>query len=127
MDLSILIAKLYGVVYAAFGLGMIINMKFYKKLFDDMYKTTTFIFGWGIFASITGLFIILHHNFWVADWTVLITIIGWIALVKGLYMLIFPGYLNFSKGLFKSNGMLYVMGVFALAFGCVLGYFGFFM
>jgi len=124
MDLSILIAKLFSVVYAAMGLGMLINMKFYKKLFNDMYKTTTFIFAWGIFATTVGLFIVLNHNIWVADWTVIITVIGWIALFKGLSMLIFPNILKISEKMFKGTGFLYAIGVFALIFGCVLGYFG---
>lgn len=120
------IAKVYGIVYVAFGLGLLINTKFYKKIFKEMYDNTTFIFSWGIFATIVGFLIILNHNIWESSWVVLVTITGWLALIKGLSMLIFPNFIGFSKKWFDNKGFLMFIALFALAFGGVMGYFGFF-
>lgn len=120
------IAKLYCVVYIAFGVGLLINTKFYKKLFKAMYDNETFIFSWGIFATVVGFLIVLNHNTWESSWVVLVTITGWIALIKGLSMLIFPGFIGFSKKWFDKKGFLMFISLFAIVFGGVMGYFGFF-
>jgi len=127
MELSIFIAKLVGAVYVAMGLGIIINTKFYKKLFTNILKDSTFFFTWGIMAMVLGLVIIVNHNVWEASWVVIITLIGWIALVKGALMLIFPKFAGYFKPWFNSNGFLAVVGVGAVIFGGILSYFGWFL
>ncbi|MEI6710821.1 MAG: hypothetical protein WCK88_00710 [bacterium] len=41
-------------------------------------------------AIIIGALMIYVHNIWVADWTVLVTIIGWTALIKGIWLTVLP-------------------------------------
>lgn len=91
-----------------------------------MYDNETFIFSWGIFATVVGFLIVSNHNTWESSWVVLVTITGWIALIKGLSMLIFPGFIGFSKKWFDKKGFLMFISLFAIVFGGVMGYFGFF-
>jgi hypothetical protein len=44
----------------------------------------------GIAALIIGYLLVTFHNVWVKDWIVLITIIGWMALIKGLCLIVLP-------------------------------------
>jgi 1,4-dihydroxy-2-naphthoate octaprenyltransferase len=37
----------------------------------------------GMFALLAGLAIVNVHNLWVSDWRVIITILGWLAIVRG--------------------------------------------
>src|SRR5690625_2411702 len=44
----------------------------------------------GFIAIIIGLLNILFYNEWTYDWTMIITLIGWIALGKGMFIFTFP-------------------------------------
>ena len=37
-----------------------------------------------------GLAVVLTHNVWVADWPVLITILGWLTAIAGAFRLLAP-------------------------------------
>ena len=126
MELSVLVAKLYGAVMVALGLGLLFNLAYYKKTFSEMLKNKTYVFLGGIFALVVGLLLVLHHNIWEASWVVIITIFGWLGLVKGVLLLVVPGFADFFEGWFKNKGLLIAMGVGSLVLGGVLLYFGFY-
>lgn len=44
----------------------------------------------GLYATLMGLFVVLCHNLWVADLRVLVTILGWMALLSGIMLLLIP-------------------------------------
>ena len=99
MDTSIFIAKIFAIAYLAIGLGMFLSAGYYKKAFAEMMKSKTYIFGGGAFALVIGLLLVSYHNIWESSWVVIVTIIGWIALVKGVLLLlkIFTDLQNFSS------------------------------
>ena len=124
MELSVFIAQILGLVYVSFGLGLLINGDYYKKVIDDMLKNTGFMIYGGMMALVFGFLIVKHHNLWVQDWRVLITLLGWIGLIKGVLLFVAPkALLDFSKPLLKDMN---VLGVGVLIMGSVIGYFGFF-
>ena len=124
METSVLVAQILGLVYVVLGLGLLINGAYYKKAFDELLKSPAFMFFGGALAIVVGFLIVNVHNFWVKDWTVLITIIGWGALLKGVLIFLAPNFLiDFSRPMLKN---INVLGSGVLIFGLVMGYFGFF-
>jgi len=85
MELSILLAKIFAAVYLAAGLSILFNPRFYPRILDDMLKNVAVMYLYGFIALIFGVFMVTYHNFWVMDWTVVITLFGWAALIKGFY------------------------------------------
>ena len=125
MELSIFIAKLLAVVYIAIGVSMLLNGKHYKQMISNMMETPGIIYLGGIMALIAGYLIVTYHNIWVKDWTVIITVFGWIALVKGVFLLVFPkAFIRFFKGMMRKWNFT-VLGACVLILGSLLGYFGF--
>lgn len=126
MALSIFLAKIFGAAYLAVGLGMLFNKKHYHKMFKDMMSNEViYLFG-GMLSLALGLVLILHHNCWVKDWTVIITLFGWIALLKGILLLVFPKIMpKLAKPFVKNEQNLMAWGLLVLVLGAVLGYFGF--
>ena len=59
---------------------------------------------------------------WAKDWTVLITIIGWVSLLKGIILIAFPQSISSFKGIYKNTRL---WGIFMIAIGLLFGYFGF--
>lgn len=127
MDLPVFIAKLVGVVYIALGLGMLFNSTYYKKAMKEMMSNASFIMLAGMLSLVLGVVIVLAHNVWESSWVVIITILGWLALVKGVLLLVFPKGVSMFDSVFNSKSMITIVGVGALIFGLVLGYFGFIM
>lgn len=126
METSILIAKIIAIIYISLGIGLIVNKKYYKDTFDKMISNTTFLFMGGLFATIIGVLIVDSHNYWRKDWTVLITIIGWAALVKGMFLIAFPKSFEIFKPMFSSKLLYLIFGPFMILIGLLFFYFGFF-
>lgn len=126
MELSILIARIFGVIYTVIGLGILINGDHYRKVVDNFLKNPALTYLGGLIALLAGFLLVTYHNIWDGSWRVIISVIGWMALVKGVLLLICPGILmNLSKGLFKGKKATLIGGFIALVIGLVLGYFGF--
>ena len=127
MEISVFIAKIFGLIYLVVGVGLMINRQTFKQIMEDFCKNTVLVFYGGILALVVGVVIVLTHNIWVANWTVIITIIGWAALIKGVWLIVFPNSVHkFMRVYQKNKNLLVVHSIIALVFGIVLTYFGFF-
>ena len=127
MGTSIFIARIFGLCYLIIGIGFLLNRKAFLRVMEDFCKNAALVFYGGLLALVTGVVLILIHNIWVANWTVLITIIGWAALTKGAWMIILPNSVAvFMQAYLKNKNLLVIHALFAFIFGAVLTYFGFF-
>ena len=127
METSVFIARIFGLCYLVIGAGFVFNRKAFLRVMDDFCKNAALVFLGGVFALVIGIVIVLTHNIWVANWTVIITIIGWAALIKGVWLIIFPNSVHKCIRAYQKNeNMLVIHSIFALVFGIVLTYFGFF-
>jgi uncharacterized membrane protein YidH (DUF202 family) len=125
MEVSILVAKLYAVVGLLLGLGILVNPKYYRKTFLEILNAKTALFFAGVFAAIGGVLLVTYHNVWEKSWVVIITIIGWAALVKGIALIVFPESFSFLRKYYKSTAYWRFQAVALIIFALVLGYFGF--
>jgi len=125
MELSIFIAKLFAVVYLMIGLGMLLSPAYYQKLMGDMLKNPFVFYFGGMLAAVIGFLLVTYHNIWESSWVVVVTIFGWLALLKGFMFLVFPGHVAFWQGMFKKKGHMFIWALIVLAFGLFFGYYGF--
>ncbi|MDP8216212.1 MAG: hypothetical protein P9L98_02675 [Candidatus Kaelpia imicola] len=126
MNISVFIAKLLGPCFSIIALGIIFNPKFYQKMMEDFTKSSASIYFGGLFALLFGLLVVLFHNLWVRNWTVIITIFGWSGLVKGIWLILFPGSVSKFMQIYKNNSILLkIHSVLILALGITLTIFGY--
>ncbi len=127
MSISLFIARIIGVCYIVFGLGMLFNRKAYLKVMEDFSKNAALVFYGGFLALVVGLLIALSHNLWVKDWRVMITAFGWAGIVKGIWLSVFPATVDkFMQGYSRNKGLFVFHSVLALVLGAVFAWFGFF-
>jgi len=126
METSIFIARIATVIYLSIAVGLLFNGNYYKKEFGKLLDNSAYLILGGMMAIIIGSLIVKYHNFWVKDWTILVTIIGWIALVKGALLLAFPKIFFFFKPMLKSESLNKFVTLMVIVLGLVFGYFGFF-
>lgn len=126
MELSIFVAKIIGITYTAMSLGVLMGNIDYKSMYKDITSTPAVMPLMGMIGIIIGMLLIEHHNIWVWDWPVVITLIGWISVIKGTSFMLFPTQFNkFFEPMFTGSFMK-IMPYFTLAFGLLFVYLGFF-
>jgi uncharacterized membrane protein HdeD (DUF308 family) len=67
----------------------------------------------GVLMFVAGLAVVRAHNHWVRDWTVLVTLSGWFALVLGLFRM-------FAADLYQRRAADTDVMVFMIAEGVLL-------
>ena len=123
---SIFLAKLIGPLMLAVGIGIFVNGAVYRLLADEFLRSRALIYLSGLLTMTAGLAIVLTHNVWRADWPVLITILGWLALIGGAFRIIAPqGTERIGRRMLKHKHGLTIAGVVWLAVGAILCVFGY--
>jgi hypothetical protein len=94
MATSRYIARLMGPVLLIIGIGMVMGMltegDAYSSLLKEFIGSRALIFVTGVLALVAGLAIVNAHNLWVPDWRVVITVLGWLFILRGFMNLVFP-------------------------------------
>ena len=67
-----------------------INRKHLEKLRQSFLENLALTWICGVITLILGLLVVVEHNIWSRDWRIIITLIGWVTLAKGLFLLVFP-------------------------------------
>ncbi|MHC4906607.1 MAG: hypothetical protein ACYTEN_12410 [Planctomycetota bacterium] len=120
------IFQLFSIVYLAIGVGMLINPGFYKKLFTDFAENAAAMYIGGVAALAIGFVILVHRGLGCThDWSMILSIIGWLALIKGLLILVCPKLMMaLTKAMIKDS-LLKVWPVVIIILGLALSFFGF--
>ena len=126
MATSIFLAKLIGPLALALGLGVLFNRAAVRGVLDEFIRNPAIMFLAGLVSLPAGLAVVLIHNVWVADWPVIITIMGWLTAISGAFRLVAPeGARTFGRRAYEHpNGVLFG-GLFWVALGAVLCFFGY--
>lgn len=122
METSLLIAKIIGIIYTAFGLGLLFSRNYYRDAIPKLFENSGYLLLGGWLAVVAGILMVEYHNYWTNDWTVIITVIGWLALIKGCFILAFPKVMLSFKSFFTSTLYLNIITPFVLVFGLLLLY-----
>jgi hypothetical protein len=127
MQASIFLARLLGPAMLTVGVGILINQAYYRAMTRELVASRPMMFIVALIGVIGGLAVVLVHNVWTADWRVIITLLGWINLLRGLASLLLPeGTFDFAKGLMANKNMPMAAGVVMVLIGATLCFFGYF-
>ena len=116
MDISIFFAQLWGGFFVIFGLLFIITGQLGKTI--EMTDNKAFVISTGYITMLMGLVTVILHNIWVADWRIVITILGWSTLIKGTMKIGFPEQIHKQAQRFKKKQIL--SAIFMLLLGAFL-------
>ena len=127
MEISVLVSKILSLAYLSVGFGILLSPNYYKNELNKMIGNSPFLLISGFIALVFGVLIIEYQNTWNRDWTTAITIIGWIALIKGIGLLIFPRATAsiYRSTILKSEYVLLLLVPLLFIIGGIFGYFGF--
>jgi len=126
MTTSIFLARLLGPLLLAVGAGILINPKPFHTMAGEVVRSITLVYLFGLFDFAAGLAIVLTHNVWAASWRVLITILGWLMLIRGAVRILAPeAIMGFAAKVIRNKRLVPVSGVVTGVLGLVFCYFGY--
>ena len=90
--------QILGPVFILAALGVFLNGAAFQKMLTTL-DDSSLAFHLSAYAALTiGMVIVLKHNIWESPAEIIISLFGWIALVKGALLILSPGTLiDFSK------------------------------
>ena len=126
MQTSIYLAKLIGPVVAVAGLGFLLNREAFLRFANDFISNSGFIMMSGFPALLAGLAIVNAHNVWVADWPVVITLLGWAAVIGGILRITLPGVVRtIATAMLGASSFIIVEAIILIGLGGWLSYAGY--
>ena len=126
MQISILIARLIGPLFATIGVGMLTNTETYRRIAQEYLTNPAIIYFSGMLILLIGLAILNAHSAWTRDWRSAITFIGWLMTVVGVWRIIAPQFIPFVAGAITANQHFFVaLGALLLTLGGYVTYKGY--
>ena len=123
--LFFLAEQVFSGFFTPLGFSFIIQTNLWIKLTKFLYSLDERTFNLiclvnGVFWLPLGLFFVLTHNHWEMDFSIIVTLIGWLILIKCFFLLLYPQIIikfraiygkeeSFLRKYLKTCGVLYVL------------------
>ena len=121
MEMTIILARFWSILVMAFAIIFLINPKSLDRLYSYL-EDEKFVFIIGFFSFIIGLITILLHNVWVVNWSIMVTIFGWIALIKGISRIAFTSEFTINSKRINSINIRWVLIFITVVDSFVVGH-----
>jgi hypothetical protein len=125
---TIFLSKLLGLYCIILALAMLVNGTVIMQDVTELAHNAPVMFIAGVFTLFAGLAMVLGHNYWRGGAvTIVVTLIGWLTLLKAVLILFIPLYVAtlLPLALLQSHHFFYVRLVVTLLLGVYLTYSGF--
>lgn len=123
--MEITLAYVIAPLFLTVGLSILLHAKAWQNLMDKYEKDHLLLFPLMFIYIILGMIVIKLYNVWAWNIWLIVTLVGWIMLAKGVLYFLLPGSVLKSVLKIKKNlVLLYVCGAIAVIIGLALGYFG---
>ncbi len=126
MDITLLLAKIWGPVILAVGIGIFVSRPFYLKIYRDLEKDALAVLIFGMGAMTMGIVHVMLHNVWGTFPGIVISLLGWGLLLKGTLFTIAPGLVDRAGDWWIKSKLIPTAGVFMILIGVYLSWVGYF-
>lgn len=127
MDISHGLAHIWGFYLIIVGSAYITRKINVHTLAEELASKKAITYITAILTLMIGLITITLHNVWQLDWRLIVTLLGFISTIKGIFLLYYPEmFPKFAKFIQKSgHGRL--IGAIAVIFGLFLVFCSYFL
>jgi uncharacterized membrane protein len=124
MDVSIFLAKLLGVYFLIIAFLWAFRREQFQALIKEIIGSRALLTFAGFISLLFGLALVIVHNHWEFDYRLIITLIGYLAVMKGILLISFPHQVQKLNENVIQNWYWY--GIIYPLIGAYLTYEGFF-
>jgi hypothetical protein len=82
MENAVVIGKILWPLLGLFSLSLFLNPGLYQKMIKEFEKSPTWIVMGGLMSALVGILMVGSYRVWALDWTLIVTLIGYLSLVK---------------------------------------------
>lgn len=122
MNITIFFAQLWGTFFLVFGILFLVTQQLGRTI--EMTDNKAFVISTGYISFLMGLVTVILHNVWVWDWPIVITVLGWSTMIKGIIKIGFPDTIHKQAQRFKKNQ--WISAAFLILLGAWLLWMGLF-
>ena len=115
-----IIAQILGIILLIMGLSLMINKKGVASLLEEVSKSVGLLWIYGFIALSMGAVMVTLNNYWTSGLPLFITILGWLTLIKGIYILVFPATTISLYRKFNKSHMFFTAGLISFVLGLLL-------
>jgi len=126
MTASIFLARLLRPMFVVIGAGLLFKPIRFRAILQEFIGSVTWLYWAGFIGLLSGLALVLTHNIWVPDWRLIITVIGWVTLVRALVTIFQPEWIvALGSAIVARHGYFVGAAAVNLITGLILSYFGY--
>jgi uncharacterized membrane protein len=125
---TLFLSRLLGLFFLIFGLAMLLHEQVYTVALATVAYVPLAMRWIAMIVTLAGLAMVLVHNVWSKPpVAVVVTLLGWLTLIKGLSYLFLPARWleEFFQAVLNCGACLYLVTAFLLVLGAYLTYEGF--
>ena len=119
------LASIFGPFLVILGLWMLLYCDQYTKVLSGIKSSAALFYTNSVFNLLIGFTVLSQYDLWGWNLLVLITLLGWVMVIRGVMGLFVPQLL--MDILMGKHGFAKIMGIIPLVWGVFLSYVGFFM
>ena len=120
------IARLIGPVFVVSGAAMLLNGDSYRTMVEEFLRSGALIYITGFLALLGGLAIVNVHNSWHWGWPLIVTVIGWLAVIGGIFRMAAPQYVQaIGSAMFAHSAVVTVIAILVVALGGYVSFKGY--
>jgi len=126
MEVTIFLAKIFAIYFIVMSLAMLFRKDYFKGAICAISKDSGLSLFSAIVTMIAGSLLVLFHNVWVFAWPVVITVLCWLVLVKGVVKILYPEVEKCDMKMCADDTVYLASGFIGLGLGIYLAVMGFF-
>ena len=126
MPIAIFIARLLGPTFLVVGISLLSRPALFRVILGGFIESPVMLYLAGFLGFLGGLALVLTVNVWALDWRVILTLVGWVTLLRGLNTILRPEQIAaIGRGIIERRDVFYVAAAMDLLIGGILCYSGY--
>lgn len=123
--LTLSLAKVIGAYMIAGGLSLFTGKDRWRRVLDEFRERPGATYLAGVAAYTIGAAVVMAHNVWTDPLAGFVSLVGWVSLIEGLIIIVWPALLlDFSDSLMKP-AFLRIFAIFTIVVGALVMIAGF--
>src|ERR1700686_5272392 len=126
MNSSHFIARLVGPVFVVSGAFMLLNGDAFRAMVEEFLHSPALIYFAGFLALLGGLAIVNVHNSWNWGWQLIVTVVGWLAIIGGIVRMTAPQFVEaIGAAIYTQPAVMIPVAILVVALGGFLSFKGY--
>lgn len=122
MEISLKFGMFFFLYYLITGLALLVNPRYILRALEDIFVSNGLMLLVGFLALMFGAVVVSFHGYYELHWPVIITIMGWLAVVKGFLYLVAQDIVKNIAQYFSSNHVVRLYGVIMILASAFFAY-----